>query len=135
MANPSTIGVLCLLLVGVGAARTLDMRTASHQWPNHDGGTQRYLLFGEQVPINAGSASALETVPGVGPALAQRIVRYRAEHGDFTSAEGLTGVSGIGPLTSDQIGSFLSWQPSSHTLDVQTDPKSPRPATLRDTRP
>ncbi|NLE71005.1 MAG: ComEA family DNA-binding protein, partial [Actinomycetales bacterium] len=47
--------------------------------------------------LNAADAAALDTLPGIGPVLAERIVAWRAEHGRFTSVEELTEVSGIGP--------------------------------------
>ena len=48
------------------------------------------------VNINTASASELEKLPGIGPALAQRIVEYRDSHGSFASVDSLTDVPGIG---------------------------------------
>jgi comEA protein len=48
------------------------------------------------VSLNSADLSALDTLPGVGPVLAQRIVAWRAEHGRFTSVDELGEVSGIG---------------------------------------
>jgi competence protein ComEA len=49
------------------------------------------------VDINAGGPAELERLPGVGPARAAAIVRYREIHGSFGSVEALGGVPGIGP--------------------------------------
>ena len=51
------------------------------------------------VNINTASAATLETLPGIGPAFAQRIIDYRIEHGAFASIEQLAEVKGIGPAT------------------------------------
>jgi len=57
--------------------------------------------FVESVPIDINRATLddLITLPGIGPALAQRIIDYRLEHGPFGSVEELERVSGIGPQT------------------------------------
>lgn len=47
--------------------------------------------------LNAASASELETLPGVGPRLAQRIVQARATRGGFRSISELDDVRGVGP--------------------------------------
>ncbi|MEO8222090.1 MAG: ComEA family DNA-binding protein [Specibacter sp.] len=49
-------------------------------------------------PLNLNTASATEfdTLPGVGPVLAQRIVAWRTDHGPFASVDALDAVSGIG---------------------------------------
>jgi competence protein ComEA len=51
------------------------------------------------VPVSLGSATLaqLETLDGVGPATAQKIVAYRTQHGGFRSIDDLANVPGIGP--------------------------------------
>ncbi len=51
---------------------------------------------GGRVSLNSADAGALDTLPGVGPVLAARILSWRTEHGRFTSVEELGEVSGIG---------------------------------------
>lgn len=48
------------------------------------------------VNINTAGAGELEALEGIGPALAQRIVEYREEHGPFQSVDELLEVKGIG---------------------------------------
>ncbi|WP_138903553.1 ComEA family DNA-binding protein [Streptomyces albidochromogenes] len=48
------------------------------------------------IGLNAATAEQLETLPGVGPVLAQHIIDYRTEHGGFRSVEELREVKGIG---------------------------------------
>lgn len=49
------------------------------------------------VDLNRADAAAFDTLPGIGPVLAARIVSWRDEHGRFTAVEELTEVTGIGP--------------------------------------
>ncbi len=49
-----------------------------------------------QININTASATQLDTLPGIGPALAQRIVDYRQKAGLFETPQELVAVSGIG---------------------------------------
>lgn len=48
------------------------------------------------IDLNAATAAQLDTLPGVGPVLAQRIVDWRTQHGRFDSVDQLQDVSGIG---------------------------------------
>ncbi len=57
----------------------------------------------EKVNINTASQSELETLSGIGPSLAQRIIEYREENGDFKSIEELKNVKGIGDAKYENI--------------------------------
>jgi competence protein ComEA len=63
-----------------------------------------------QGPINLNSASAdqLETLPGVGPATAQRIITWRDQHGPFTSVGQLRQVGGVGAAKFNKIESLVT---------------------------
>ncbi|MDO5727068.1 MAG: helix-hairpin-helix domain-containing protein [Bowdeniella nasicola] len=59
------------------------------------------------IHLNRANASELETLPGIGPALAARIVAHREQHGAFQAVEELTEVSGIGPAIIANIGDLV----------------------------
>jgi competence protein ComEA len=49
------------------------------------------------IPLNRASAAELETLPGIGPVLARRIVAHREQFGPFRSTDELRAVRGVGP--------------------------------------
>jgi competence protein ComEA len=49
------------------------------------------------VSLSSATAEQLDTLPGVGPATAQKIIAYRQQHGAFRSVDELDAISGIGP--------------------------------------
>ena len=51
---------------------------------------------GGKVNINSANQTELETLPGIGPSLAQRIIEYRETNGEFEKIEDLQNVKGIG---------------------------------------
>lgn len=67
-------------------------------------------LPGALVNINTASIAELETLPGIGPALAQKIVDHRAEHGPFATIEAILDVSGIGPAKFEAIRDWITVQ-------------------------
>ena len=60
------------------------------------------------VNLNTADATALETLPGIGPALAQRITEYRQQHGSFKTVDQLDEVSGIGPGLLEKLRSKVT---------------------------
>ncbi|WP_229675040.1 helix-hairpin-helix domain-containing protein [Terrabacter tumescens] len=58
---------------------------------------------GAPVSLNSADVAALDSLPGVGPVLAQRIIDWRTEHGRFTSVDELGEVSGIGDKLMAQL--------------------------------
>lgn len=64
---------------------------------------------GELINLNTADAAALEELPGIGPALAERIVDHRESHGDFGSLEELAAVSGIGPAILADVEDLVTW--------------------------
>jgi len=61
--------------------------------------------------INRATAAELEKLPGIGPALARRIVEWREIHGPFRSVEDLLQVPGIGPKTLEGIRDKITVMP------------------------
>lgn len=63
---------------------------------------------GQKVNINTATAAELDTLPGIGPAIAQRIIDYRTEHGPFRTIADLQKVSGIGERRYEQIKDLVT---------------------------
>ena len=63
------------------------------------------LVF--RVDINEADWPELSTLPGIGEALARRIVESRAADGNFADVDELTRVRGIGPKTLEQLRPYL----------------------------
>jgi comEA protein len=60
-----------------------------------------------KVNINEATAPELIALPGIGPAMAERILAYRKEHGRFTSVDELDRVRGIGPASLRRLRPFI----------------------------
>jgi competence protein ComEA len=63
---------------------------------------------GGKININTATASELDRLPGVGPAIAQRIIDYRTANGLFKTPEDIMKVKGIGPATFAKIKDLIS---------------------------
>jgi competence protein ComEA len=55
------------------------------------------------VQLSTATLEQLDTLPGVGPVTAQKILDYREKHGAFSSVDELDAVPGIGPKRLDQL--------------------------------
>jgi len=60
------------------------------------------------VNINQASLEELDTLPGVGPATAQKILDYRVQNGPFPNIESIDNVSGIGPSKYAEIKDLIT---------------------------
>ena len=55
------------------------------------------------IDLNTATLAELDTLPGVGPVLAQRILDWRTEHGQFATVDQLSDVPGIGDARLAQL--------------------------------
>jgi len=81
-----------------------------------------FALAAELVNINTADATLLDTLPGIGPTYAARIIDYRAAHGPFAHTEDIQNVIGIGPSTYTDIAPLI-------TVGVAQTPATPAQAT------
>jgi len=65
------------------------------------------MTLGLPIDLNRATAEDLDAIPGLGPALAKRIVDYRQAHGPFKKIEDLRGVSGVGPQNLEKLKPYL----------------------------
>lgn len=70
------------------------------------------------VEVNTASAALLTHVAGIGPSLAEKIVRYREENGTFENRSELMKVPGMGPKTFEQSAGFLRIRDGDQPLDA-----------------
>jgi len=63
---------------------------------------------GVLVNLNTATIDQLQTLPGVGPVLAQRIIEYRDHHGGFAAVEDLRKVTGIGDARYNELKSLVT---------------------------
>lgn len=61
----------------------------------------------EPVDLNTATVEQLQTVRGIGPALAKRIVAFREEHGAFDRVDDLLKVRGIGEKSLDKLRPYV----------------------------
>jgi competence protein ComEA len=75
------------------------------------------------VNINTASQLELQTLPGVGPAMAKAIIDYRTNKAPFKTIEDIQKVKGLSKATFDKIKSQIS------VSDVKTQPAPAKKAT------
>lgn len=61
-----------------------------------------------KININKAGQAELETIPGIGPSTALKIVTYREENGKFKSIEDIKNVSGIGDAKYEQMKEYIT---------------------------
>lgn len=66
---------------------------------------------GALININTATTAELETLPRIGPTMAQRIVEYREANGPFATIEDIQDVPGIGPATFEGLKDLIAVGP------------------------
>jgi competence protein ComEA len=69
---------------------------------------ETFIPTSDLININTATVSELDTLPGIGPTTAQKIVDYRDTKGPFLNIEDIVNVSGIGPTTYDRIRDLIT---------------------------
>jgi competence protein ComEA len=59
------------------------------------------------VNLNSATLEQLDSLPGVGPVTAQKIVEFRDQHGGVSSVDQLSQIPGIGPATMESLRARL----------------------------
>jgi len=98
------------LLAGINrAARLADGQQVMVPERGPGGTVAAAGVTAEDGPISLGSASSeqLETIDGIGPVTAAKIIEYRDRHGGLSSVNQLDEVSGIGPATMESLRARL----------------------------
>jgi len=65
----------------------------------------------ELININTASLAELDTLPGIGPTTAQKIIDYREQNGPFISTEDIIDVSGIGSVSYERFKDLITVGP------------------------
>jgi competence protein ComEA len=67
----------------------------------------RPLLPGERIDLDRADVTEITRLPRVGPAFAQRIVAWRAQHGPFGGLARFDSVPGVGPKLLDALRPYV----------------------------
>ena len=99
-AAPAVVAAVPAALSSAAAVRDSVVVTAPSTAPDsaevERAKPQKPASVPARLDLNAASAAELETLPRIGPKLAERIIAYRAAHGPFRRVRDLNRVSGIG---------------------------------------
>ena len=76
--------------------------------PGASGGAAGGAASGGPIDLNRATVADLDTLPRIGPALAQRIIDWRDANGGFSSVDELREVSGIGDKTFESLQDLVT---------------------------
>jgi competence protein ComEA len=94
--------------VGPGLLKALAPHVKFSGAPGQQGGGAVVLGARGSLNINTSTAADLDALPGIGPAKAAAILRYREEHGPFTTVDQLARVPGFGAAAMARLKDRIS---------------------------
>lgn len=110
---------VCVTLLGVHVLGLL-------RWGTRPAELERDRPPTYRIDLNRASRAELLQVPGIGPALADRIEAYGREHGSFQTVDELTRVRGIGPATLERVRPWLCVNSEDVPVDLPAPPVARR---------
>lgn len=87
-----------------GSGTTVKSGTGGDSSSSGSGSSKNYSV----VNINTATQTELETLPGIGPSLAMKIIKFRKENGDFSSIDEIKNVSGIGDNKFEELKNYIT---------------------------
>lgn len=94
-------------LLGVAATLLLVHAGGSLRWGARPSELDRPAVPAYRIDLNRASRAELLQVPGLGPALADRIADHQRRNGDFRNLDELRQVAGVGPATLERLRPWL----------------------------
>lgn len=61
----------------------------------------------QKININTATAEQLQIIPGIGPAISERIIAYRMEYGPFTCIDDIINVKGVGKSLLSRLETYI----------------------------
>jgi competence protein ComEA len=106
-AWPRSAQLTTAFLLGVVVTLLSGHLLSMSRWSSRPAELDRPAGFAYRIDLNRATRAELLQVPGIGPALAERIETYRKEHGSFLDVNDLDRVPGIGPATLQRIAPWV----------------------------
>jgi competence protein ComEA len=107
-AWPRSAQLTTAFLLGVAASLLTVQVLGSVRWGARPAELQRDTVALYRIDLNRASRAELLQVPGLGPALVERILDYRDQHEGFRRIDDLLQIRGIGPATLQRVRPWLT---------------------------
>lgn len=116
---PTGVVLLAFLAVMLLVAVSLRVHRPVHR------GSLTSRDTGFRINLNHADAATLQLLPGIGPALAQRIIAHRQTEGPFTRPEQLDDVKGVGVVKYSQSRPWITCDPLPRDRAAAPLPQTP----------
>jgi competence ComEA-like helix-hairpin-helix protein len=131
LPTPAESAALTQQIARVDSARAAAPRRKTDR--RNRAGDSAHKTPGATEPVNLDRASAqeIERLPGIGPALAQRIVAHRDSAGPFGEIDALCAVRGVGPVLAERLRPLVTFSGPHRPVSAACGDASPKPSKRR----